>query len=196
MKVEKSKTWTSLKEDYILIWGTVEKGWVWESILLKFLSFGTVTHKKSLSKVFINIGGIFIWLLLEPFTVRNYINVVEWMFPPPISFWVILTGTSVWNTGETVDIYKQSLIFSSVTKTYFLAYTLSGIPSGEPPSCEAPWQPNIYLCSSLCFSFVFCFTLFFIPKERLDARGFDPSTLGAVRLWGKCSNVKMRSCLL
>ena len=26
-------------------------------------------------------------------------------------------------------------------------YTLSGIPNGEPPSCEAPQQPTIYICS-------------------------------------------------
>ena len=24
-------------------------------------------------------------------------------------------------------------------------YTLCGIPNGEPPSCEAPWQPTMYL---------------------------------------------------
>ena len=30
-------------------------------------------------------------------------------------------------------------------KRAYEPYTLSGIPGGEPPSCEAPQQPTIYL---------------------------------------------------
>ena len=43
-----------------------------------------------------------------------------------------------------VCIYRQSPIFSLVTKAYFSLYP-SGIPRRHPPSCEDPREPTIYI---------------------------------------------------